>query len=104
MTTSTQRAQRAIDGDALLTLAVNRARQLAEKRRQIKIEEDRVKRVLAQSMREAGVTELTIDGGVVVRLTDYFRETVPVSLLRERFPHVAAALVTTTPVSRVELP
>lgn len=96
--------QHAIDTDALIKLGVTHARELVSRRRELEKQEERVKRVLKQAMQEAGATELTLDGEVVVRLTEYTREGVSVTELREAFPHIAATLVTSTPVSRVELP
>jgi hypothetical protein len=104
MTTKTARTQHAIDGDALMKLGVEHARKLAAARRDLETQEQRVKRVLVQTMRENGATELTLDGEVVVRLVEYMREGVKVAELREAFPAAAAALVSSTPVVRVDLP
>jgi hypothetical protein len=103
VTTRIVRAPHAIDNDSLMRMAITRAKELAEQRRELKAEEDRMRLLLAQHMRDNDAQELTVGGVPVARLTEYEQSTVKVSELLARFP-MAITIVNRTPVVRVDLP
>jgi hypothetical protein len=94
----------AIDADALMRLASEQAHELRDRMAADEKKLKRIKRVLEQHMRDNVVTALTVDGEVVVRLSEFDRETVPVHVLREKYPAIAARLTVSTPVVQVLLP
>jgi len=103
MTLRVTRAPYAIDSDSLMILGIDRLKELAERKRKLEVEEERIKKVLAQTMRDNEAKEMTIAGLPVARLVEYDRRTVKVDELLAQFP-MAVTLVTTTPVVQVRLP
>ena len=103
MTTRIVRAPHEIEGDALMEMAVRMTREARERRVKAKAEEDALKVILAQLMKDNDATELTLGGVPVARITTFNRDTVKLTELLAEFPQ-AAHLVNSTPVVRVELP
>jgi hypothetical protein len=104
MTTAVTTPTQAIDGDQLMRLASERAHDLRDRMARDEKELKRIKRVLAQHMKEHDVVALSVNDEVVVRLSEFERETVPVDVLREKYPALAAQLTVVTPVMAVLLP